>query len=81
MLNEYEPFCTRKSPRRLPRFKVGDHVRLTRAKNVFEKGYEENWTEEVFTVTKVVLSRPPVYKLKEYDGTKVKGTFYEQELQ
>ena len=67
--------------RRLPRFRVGDHVRLTRAKNLFEKGYDENWTEEVFTVTKVVLSRPPVYKLKEYDGTEVQGTFYEQELQ
>src|SRR3981189_2970277 len=33
---------------------VGDIVRLSKAKNVFEKGYSPSWTEEVFTVTKVL---------------------------
>ena len=70
----------KKAPKR-PRFKVGDTVRLVRKKNIFEKGYDESWTEEVFTVAKIVPSRPPSYKLKEYDGSDIKGSFYEQELQ
>ena len=71
----------RSHTRQRPKFKVGDTVRLARKKNLFEKGYEEGWTEETFTVYKVVPSKPYAYRLKEYDGTKIKGSFYEQELQ
>ena len=39
------------------------------------------WTEEVFTITKRVLRRPPVYKIADFDDEELKGTFYEQELQ
>ena len=35
-----------------PRFKVGDHVRILKFKNVFFKGYTPNWSEEVFVVKK-----------------------------
>ena len=31
-----------------PKFKVGDHVRISKYKNVFAKGYTPNWSEEVF---------------------------------
>ena len=28
-----------------PKFKVGDHVRISRYKNIFAKGYTPNWSE------------------------------------
>ena len=31
-----------------PKFKVGDHVRTSKYKNIFAKGYTSNWSEEVF---------------------------------
>ena len=30
-----------------PKFKVGDHVRTFKYKNIFAKGYTPNWSEEV----------------------------------
>ena len=35
-----------------PKFKVGDHVRISKYKNIFAKGYTPNWSEEVFAVSK-----------------------------
>ena len=35
-----------------PRCKVGDHVRISKYKNIFAKGYTPNWSEEVFVVSK-----------------------------
>ena len=42
---------------------------------------EPSWTEEIFTVTKRVPRRPPVYKIADYHGEELEGTFYEQVLQ
>ena len=36
-----------------PRFKVGDHVRISKYKNIFAKGYTPNWSEEVFVIKKI----------------------------
>ena len=33
-----------------PKFKVGDHVRISKYKNIFAKGYTPNWSEEVFVI-------------------------------
>ncbi|CAB4000451.1 uncharacterized transposon-derived [Paramuricea clavata] len=63
------------------KFNIGDQVRISKAKRTFKKGYLPNWTEEVFTITKRVLRRPPVYKIADFDDEELKGTFYEQELQ
>ena len=76
----YSLYGKKKAARR-PHFKVGDTVRLVRKKNIFAKGYDESWTEEVFTVAKIVPSRPHAYKLKEYDGSDFKDYFYEEEFQ
>ena len=35
-----------------PIFKVGDHVRISKYKNIFAKGYTTNWSEEVFVIKK-----------------------------
>ena len=65
----------------VPKVEVGDTVRLSKAKNVFEKGYLPSWTEEVFTVSKVVNSKPPQVKVQDYHGDEIKGSFYMEEVQ
>ena len=40
-----------------------------------------NFSKEIFTISKTILRRPPVYKIKDYDSEELQGTFYEQELQ
>ena len=52
-----------------------------RKKGTFEKEFTPNWTEEVFTITKVKATKPPTYTLEDTRGEPVHGTFYEQELQ
>ena len=34
-------------------FNTGDHVRISKYKNIFAKGYAPNWSEEVFMIKKV----------------------------
>ena len=64
-----------------PKFAVGDKVRITKKKTMFEKGYTPRWTEEIFTVSQVQYTDPSTYKITDFNGEEIKGTFYEQELQ
>lgn len=68
-------------PGQEPKFSVGDKVRITKKKKTFEKGYTPRWTEEVFEITEVQYTNPPTYKLKDWKGEKIIGSFYELELQ
>ena len=36
-----------------PKFKIDDHVRISKYKNIFAKGYAPNWSEKVFVVSKI----------------------------
>ena len=36
-----------------PKFKVGDHVRISKYKKLFAKGYIPNWSEEVFVIKRI----------------------------
>ena len=63
------------------KFKIGDRVRLSLEKNIFEKGYETNWTQEIFEIYDIKYSNVPYYYLKDLNNEKLQGTFYEQELQ
>ena len=63
------------------KFKINDQVRISKIKRKFEKGYLPNFSKEIFTVSKTIPRRPPVYKIKDYDGDELHGTFYEEELQ
>lgn len=63
-----------------PRFKIGEWVRISKYKNIFEKGYLTNWTEELFKVVKIRNTVPIVYELEDELGEPVKGTFYELEM-
>lgn len=62
------------------RFKVGDSVRVTKYKTIFEKGYTPNWTTEVFKIVKVQRTNSVTYLLEDYRGKSVAGAFYEYEL-
>ena len=48
---------------------------------MFDKGYTPNWTEEVFVVDKVMLTKPVTYKITDLLGEEIEGSFYEKELQ
>ena len=63
------------------KFKIGDRVRLSLEKNIFEKSYETNWTEEIFVIYDIKYSNVPYYYLKDLNGEKLQGTFYQEELQ
>ena len=60
---------------------MGDRVRLNKIHRTFEKEYLPGWSEEVFVVHRVVPGIVPTYKIREWDDTPVKGTFYEADLQ
>ena len=68
--------------RKTPKFSVGDKVRISKKKGIFEKGYTPKWTEEIFTISKIQYTDPVTYKITaDYNGEEIKGSFYEQELQ
>ena len=64
-----------------PKFKVGDHVRISKYKNIFAKGYAPNWPEEVFVIKKVKDTVPWTYIINDLNGEEFIGTFYEKKLQ
>ena len=59
----------------------GDHVRISKYKNIFAKGYTPNWSEEVFVIKKVKNTVPWTYVINDLNGEEIIGTFYEKELQ
>ena len=46
-----------------PKFKVGDHVRISKHKNIFAKGYAPNWSEEIFIINKIKNTVPWTYAI------------------
>ena len=72
---------TYKIEMKLPKFHIGDHVRISKQKHQFEKGYTANWTGEIFTIDKVQQTSPITYLLKDYKEEEIAGAFYEEELQ
>ena len=64
-----------------PKFKIGDHVRISKYKNIFAKGYMPNWSEEIFIINKIKNTVSWTYVLNDLNGEKIIGTFYEKELQ
>ena len=63
------------------KFKLGDQVRITKSRHTFKKGYLPLWTQEIFTVTKVIQRVPPVFRLHDYADNEIEGLFYAEELQ
>ena len=59
----------------------GDQVRISIARHTFRKGYLPQWTEEIFTVHQKLPTKPSTFRLRDYNGEMLEGTFYRQELQ
>ena len=59
---------------------LGDKVRISKYKKTFDKGYLPNWTNELFTVTRVRATVPVTYELEDYQGQTVQGGFYAEEI-
>ena len=64
-----------------PNFKVSDHVRISKYKNIFAKGQTPNWSEKVFVIKKVKNTVPWTYVINCLNGEEITGKFYEKELQ
>ena len=43
------------------KFKVNDRVRITKFKNIFSKGYTENWSRDIFIIDSVLKTNPWTY--------------------
>ena len=63
------------------KFKVGQQVRISKRRQVFEKGYVAGWSEEIFIVTDRFPTTPVTYAIKDLADEEIKGRFYELELQ
>ena len=64
-----------------PKFKIGDHVRILKYKNIFAQGYRPNWSEEVFVISKIKNTVPWAHVINDLNGEEIIGSFYERELQ
>ena len=64
-----------------PKFKAGDHVRISKFKNVFAKGYTPNWSEKILIIKKIKNTVPWTYVISDSNGEDIVGSFYEKELQ
>lgn len=64
----------------IPRFEVGDRVRISKKRKDFVKGYLPNFTQELFIVTNVLETDPITYKIKDMNNEEIIGSFYEQEM-
>jgi len=63
------------------KYVLRDKVRISKAKQTFKKGYLSSWSDEIFIIVTRVPSDPVTYELKDLNGVKIQGKFYEQELQ
>jgi hypothetical protein len=63
------------------KYRLGDIVRISKYKGVFDKGYTPSWSTELFKISKVNITNPPTYLLESLEGQPIKGCFYEAELQ
>ena len=63
-----------------PKFSIGDKVRISLLKNNFEKGYTFNWSKQIYIIDDMKSTNAHYYYLKDLNGNKIDGMFYDQEL-
>ena len=64
-----------------PAFYIGQRVRTSLNKKLFEKGSTQSFTEEIFQISDIVPGQPTTYRLKDLAGEPIIGTFYKEQLQ
>lgn len=62
------------------KFNVGDKVRISKYKKIFDKSYHPNWSYEVYVVHKKLNTEPRTYILKDARDRVLDGCFYEWEM-
>ena len=60
---------------------IHDNVRITKKKKIFDNGYTERKDGRGFLIYEIQLTISLTYKITDYNGEKIQGSFYEQELQ
>ena len=60
---------------------MGDQVRISKSRRTFKKSNVPSWTQEIFTVTKIIPRGPLVYWLQDYAEDETEGVFYVEEFQ
>jgi len=72
---------TKSLRKKLPKYSVGDHVRILRYTDKFTRGYNRTFTTEVFQVTKVLAHLPiTMYEISDMRDEVVEGHFYPEEM-
>jgi len=82
--NESKVFKRLYNVRALPKtwkFNIGDRVRISESKNLFKKGYLKQWSEELLVIRERYPTSSKTYQVEDLSGEKIKGKFYEAELQ
>ena len=73
------PNATKKQiPASFPKFLSGDQVRISMKRQTFAK--EVGWSEQVYVIDQYKPGNPPVYTIKDLNGTPIEGTFYEDQM-
>ena len=60
------------------KIKIGNHVRISKYKNIFANVYSPNWSEEPFVISKVKNTMPWTYVISDLNGEGIDGMFYEK---
>jgi hypothetical protein len=64
----------------VPKFKVGDKVRIYKKEGDFRRGYTANFTNEIFKIHSINHTKPITYIVKDNSNEVIQGSFYESEL-
>ena len=64
----------------MAKVEVGDHLRISKYRNIFGKGYVPNWSKEIFAIAKVKNTVPWTYVISDVKGEEIVGNFYEKEF-
>ena len=65
---------------KIPKFQVGNYVRVPDKRNIYSKGYTTNWNRELFKIHKINPTNPVTYGLVDENNEQIEGKYYEQEL-
>ena len=72
--------CNKDFDKKDPKFKVGDHVTISKFKNIFAKGYAPNWSEKNFVISKIKNTVSWTYVVNNLNSEEITGSFYEKGL-
>ena len=76
----YEDYLYDAGRVRVPIFRAGDKVGISKTKQTFNKGYVLGWSNEIYRVREVLRTIPLTYAVANVHGERLKGGFYAQEL-